>query len=85
MTIFKNLSIFRQSLHLIRRMEWRHFEFSITDTKQIKVRNCENDARDELDLKDRIIKMSAGFGYLIVITPNQCYIYRFIFYFELVY
>ena len=57
-------------------MEWRHFEFVITDTKQVKVRNCENDAKDDLDLKDRVIKMSAGFGYLVVITPNQCYIYR---------
>jgi intraflagellar transport protein 80 len=56
-------------------MEWRHFEFLITDTKQIKVRNCESDAKDDLDLKDRVIKMSAGFGYLVVITPNQCYIY----------
>jgi len=56
-------------------MEWRHFEFTISDIKQIKVRNCENDAKDELDLKDRVIKISAGFGYLIVITPNQCYTY----------
>jgi len=60
-------------------MEWRHFEFLVSDIKQIKVRNCENDAKEELDLKDRVIKMSAGFGYLIVITPSQCYIYRYIF------
>ena len=58
-----------------RRMEWRHFEFLVSDVKQVKVRNCENDAKEELDLKDRVIKLSAGFGYLIVITPNQCYIY----------
>ena len=61
-----------------RRMEWRHFEFTVSDVKQLKVRNCENDAKEELDLKDRVIKMSAGFGYLIAITPTQCYIYRFI-------
>ena len=61
---------------IYRRMEWRHFEFIVSDVKQIKVRNCENDAKDELDLKDRVIKMSAGFGYLIAITPSQCYIFR---------
>ncbi|RNA13955.1 intraflagellar transport 80 -like protein [Brachionus plicatilis] len=58
-----------------RRLEWRHFEITLADSKQIKVRNCENDAKEELDLKDRVIKMSAGFGYLIVITPTQCNIY----------
>jgi intraflagellar transport protein 80 len=58
-----------------KRFEWRHFDFLISDTRQIKVRNCENDAKDDLDLKDRIVKTSVGFGYLIAITPNQCYIY----------
>ena len=58
-------------------MEWRHFEFTVSDIKQIKVRNCEQDTKDDLDLKDRVIKMNAGFGYLIAITPSQCYIYRF--------
>jgi intraflagellar transport protein 80 len=47
----------------------------VSDTKQIKVRNCENDAKEELELKDRVLKMSAGFGYLIAITPSQCYVY----------
>ena len=56
-------------------MEWRHFEFTVSDIKQIKVRNCENDTKEDLDLKDRGIKISAGFGYLLAITPNQCYIY----------
>lgn len=56
-------------------MEWRHFEFTVSDVKQIKVRNCEQDTKDDLDLKDRVIKMNAGFGYLIAITPSQCYIY----------
>ena len=59
-----------------RRMEWRHFEFTVSDIKQIKMRNCEQDIKDDLDLKDRVIKMNAGFGYLIAITPSQCYIYR---------
>lgn len=58
-----------------KRLEWRHYEFIVSDVKQIKVRNCENDTKDELDFKDRVIKMSAGFGFLIVITPVQCYIY----------
>ena len=62
-------------------MEWRHFEFTVSDIKQIKVRNCEQDTKDDLDLKDRVIKMNAGFGYLIAITPSQCYIYRFGIYF----
>ncbi len=71
-----NYHIFQETSSC-RRLEWRHFEFLVTDIKQIKVRNCENDTKEELDFKDRVIKMSAGFGYLIVITPNQCYIYRY--------
>ena len=43
------------------------------------MRNCENDTKEDLDFKDRVIKMNAGFGYLIVITPTQCYIYRYLY------
>lgn len=57
-------------------MEWRTFEFVVSDIKQIKVRDCNHDTKDELDLKDRVIKINAAFGHLIVITPNQCYIYN---------
>ena len=48
---------------------------TITDKKQINVRNVLNDAKDKLDFRDRIIKTGMGFEHLVVATSSQCYIY----------
>ncbi|CAF4504109.1 unnamed protein product, partial [Rotaria magnacalcarata] len=36
----------------------------------------ETELKDKIELKDRLVKMSVGFGYLIVLTSNQGLIYN---------
>jgi len=62
--------------HVIeRRLEWKNFEVVVASSKLITVRNVMNDAREKLDFRDRIIKVSIGFKYMIIATSSQCYIY----------
>lgn len=58
------------------RIDWRHLEFVLTDSKLITVSNCETELKDKIELKDRLVKMSVGFGYLIVLTSTQGLIYK---------
>ncbi|CAF0799987.1 unnamed protein product [Adineta steineri] len=63
--------------HIIeRRVDWRHLEFVLTDSKVITVSNCETELKDKIELKDRLVKMSVGFGFLIVLTSSQGLIYN---------
>ncbi|CAH1781800.1 unnamed protein product [Owenia fusiformis] len=62
--------------HIIeRRLEWKNFEVTVNESKQIQVRNVLNDAREKLDFRDRIIKVSLAFDHLVVATSSQCYVY----------
>ena len=53
-----------------------HYEVVLTTRKHITVRNVTNDATDQLEFRDRVVKMSLGFGHLVVSTVSQCYVYR---------
>ena len=59
-----------------RRLEWQSFEVVLSGRKTIDVRNVTNEAREKLEFRDRIIKISLSFQHLIVATSSQCYIYR---------
>lgn len=62
--------------HVIeKRIEWKEFEATVTGRKTISLRNVTNDAWEKLEFRDRIIQVSMDFGYLIVATTSQCYIY----------
>ncbi|KAK2191278.1 hypothetical protein NP493_56g04017 [Ridgeia piscesae] len=62
--------------HVIdRRLEWQSFEVVLSGRKTINVRNVTNEAREKLEFRDRIIKISLCFQHLIVATSSQCYIY----------
>jgi hypothetical protein len=60
-----------------RRLEWKNFEVVVSGSKMINVRNVMNDAKEKLDFRDRVIKVSIGFKHMVVATSSQCYIYRF--------
>jgi len=62
--------------NVCRRLEWKNFEVVVSSSKLINVRNVMNDAKEKLDFRDRVIKISIGFKYMIVVTSSQCYIYR---------
>ncbi|KAJ8030563.1 Intraflagellar transport protein 80-like [Holothuria leucospilota] len=58
-----------------RRMEWRNFEVVVVSRTVIEVRNVMDDSKEKLEFRDRIIKTSLSFEYLVVATSSQCYVY----------
>jgi len=58
-----------------RRIEWKNFEVTVSEQKHIKVKDVLTDAKENLDFRDRVVKFSLAFNYLVVTTPSQCYIY----------
>jgi len=64
------------SAHCVqKRLDWKDLEIVLVSRKSIHVSNIVNDTQDVLEFRDRVIKMSLGFGYLVVITSSQCLIY----------
>lgn len=62
--------------HVIeRRLEWKNYEVVVTGRKVIQVRDVINDAKEKLEFRDRVIKVSIGFNHLVVATSSQCYVY----------
>ncbi|RZF37993.1 hypothetical protein LSTR_LSTR006392 [Laodelphax striatellus] len=62
--------------HVIeRRLEWKNIEAVMTGRKTIMVRDVNSDAKDKLELPERIIHLALGYKRLVVITPAQCYVY----------
>ena len=62
--------------HVIeRRLEWKNFEVTVTEQKHIKVRDVITDAKENLDFRDRVVKLSLAYDHLVVTTSSQCYIY----------
>ncbi|RWS06425.1 hypothetical protein B4U79_13582 [Dinothrombium tinctorium] len=59
-----------------RMLEWKSYELIATGRKVMKVRNISTTVEEEYDFRENIIKLSMEFGHLIVITTNQCHIYK---------
>ena len=59
-----------------RHLEWNNLEAVVNSDCSIDINNVTNDAKEHLDFHDRIVKVSIGWGHLIVTTPTQCYIYK---------
>ncbi|XP_013923421.1 PREDICTED: intraflagellar transport protein 80 homolog [Thamnophis sirtalis] len=57
------------------RWVWKNFGITLTKRRTMEVRNVLNDAVDLLEFRDRVIKASLNFGYLVVSTSLQCYIF----------
>lgn len=48
-----------------------------TKSKTIEIRDATNvEARDKLEMRDRIVKFALGWNHVIVATSVQCYIYK---------
>lgn len=64
------------SAHCIQKtLEWNEFEVVLISRKTVHVKNIINDTQDVLEMRDRVIKMSLGYNYLIIVTSTQCLIY----------
>ncbi|NWV07561.1 IFT80 protein, partial [Ptilonorhynchus violaceus] len=55
--------------------EWKNFEITLIKRRTMKVHNVNNDAVDLLEFRDRVIKASLNYGYLVVSTSLQCYVF----------
>ncbi|NWW14146.1 IFT80 protein, partial [Oreocharis arfaki] len=55
--------------------EWKNFEITLIKRRTMKVHNVLNDAVDLLEFRDRVIKASLSYGYLVVSTSLQCYVF----------
>ncbi|NXG16344.1 IFT80 protein, partial [Grallaria varia] len=57
------------------RWEWKNLEITLIKRRTMKVHNVINDAVDSLEFRDRVIKASLDYGYLVVSTSLQCYVF----------
>ncbi|NWY95301.1 IFT80 protein, partial [Loxia curvirostra] len=55
--------------------EWQNFQITLVKRRTMKVHNVINDAVDLLEFRDRVIKASLSYGYLVVSTSLQCYVF----------
>ncbi|NXB78948.1 IFT80 protein, partial [Donacobius atricapilla] len=55
--------------------EWKNLEITLIKRRTMKVHNVTNDAVDLVEFRDRVIKASLNYGYLVVSTPLQCYVF----------
>ncbi len=60
---------------LEQQFEWNNLVLTVVDSLKVKVYNIVQDSTETLDFRDKIIKISLSFGYLIVATLSQCWIY----------
>lgn len=58
-----------------RQLEWNNVEVTLTDPTHIRVQDVFEETVEELDFRERVVEMALGYGYLIVATPTQCFIY----------
>ncbi|KAJ3086032.1 Intraflagellar transport protein 80 [Quaeritorhiza haematococci] len=62
--------------HIInRRLEWKNYEVTLLDIHKIRVMDVINGTTENLEFRDRVIQASLSFGYLVVATSSQIYVY----------
>ncbi len=55
-----------------RTVVWKNIEVRLDENNKLIVTDYENDGFQEIDFNDRLIDMTLGYDYLIIVTPNQC-------------
>lgn len=58
-----------------RKTNWRHLSCTHTDEKKLLIQNVVADTSEVLMHRDKVIKVSIGYDYLVVATATQCYVY----------
>lgn len=57
-------------------ISWEHIECTISGPATIRARDLSSDSSEILDFRDRICNMSLAFGYFVVATLSQIYVYK---------
>ncbi|BBN11030.1 hypothetical protein Mp_5g08460 [Marchantia polymorpha subsp. ruderalis] len=58
-----------------RQVEWKRIIATLEESNRIRIQDVLNETVEELDFRDRIIKMSLNANHLVVATATQCCIY----------
>ncbi|CCI46362.1 unnamed protein product [Albugo candida] len=57
-------------------LTWNKLEVKLIDPRKIHVHDVMNETLEEIDFaRDRVIEMSVGYGFMVVCTATQCFIY----------
>uniref|UniRef100_A0A7S0RGA6 Intraflagellar transport protein 80 homolog n=1 Tax=Pyramimonas obovata TaxID=1411642 RepID=A0A7S0RGA6_9CHLO len=59
-----------------RTVEWDRLIATVEENHRIKIHDILSENDEDLDFRDRVIKMSLGYKYLVVATATQCCIYN---------
>jgi intraflagellar transport protein 80 len=57
-------------------VSWQNIEVTLDENNKLIVTDHQTDESAEIDFRERLIDMTIGYNYLIVVTSNQCYIYN---------
>ncbi|CAK9221469.1 unnamed protein product [Sphagnum troendelagicum] len=60
---------------LDRRIHWTRFTATLAEHNHICIQDLLSKKTEEMDFRNRVIKMSMGYQHLVVATATQCYIY----------
>jgi intraflagellar transport protein 80 len=59
-----------------RRFGWKQYHVSVSDENKVHVFDVMQDGTETLEFRDRVIKANIAYGFLVVTTALQCYIYN---------
>ena len=59
-----------------RAVSWKNIEVRLDENNKLIVTDFQTDGFAEIDFNERLIDMTLGYDYLIVVTNNQCHIYN---------
>ena len=57
-------------------LEWDKISATLEEGTRVKVRDIMSETVEDLDFRDRVVKMSLGFGHLVVVTASQVCVYK---------
>ena len=57
-------------------MSWSNIEAVLDEDNKINVNDVLNEMNEDLDYRERVVNMSIQFGFMVVCTTSQCYVYN---------
>jgi intraflagellar transport protein 80 len=59
-----------------RSVSWQNIEVRLDEGNKLLVTDYHQDITEVIDFRDRLIDMTIGYGFLIVVTNSQCHVYN---------
>lgn len=58
-----------------RSVNWQNYEIKLDENNKLIIYDFSKSIASEIDFRDRLVDMKAGYNYLVVVTSSQCHIY----------